>query len=383
MGDPATAVTVVVAHPGGVDPGLATLEAVAGLTERGWRVIVAVPTSGPLSDGAGRLGASTVLIGSRALRGRTPSILRSARTALMVAVGITAALRSARPDIIYVATTRTPLWVLLGRMSGTPVALRVHDEKRNPSPFLRALRMAQSALATKILVESSQSEAVLLAAMPRLAGRVSVLRDSLPGPGLIAPPRSRIEGPFRLVCAADLSPGGGADVAVEALGLLTETGVDARLELVGDGRATDPRFSDSLVRRIDELALGDRVALRAAGSAAWSHLADADMVLVLSRVGDPFGRTAIRAVLCGRPVAVCTADGLATTTEGFLSAIPVSVDPVEITAVIQRVRSGWSAFRTAAMAMVPIAAQQHSTARFNETIHDELQHAVGRRLVRA
>ena len=167
------------------------------------------------------------------------------------------------------------------------------------------------------------------------------------------------------------------DIAVEAVGLLVADGVDVRLDVVGGVFPGYEWFLESLQQRVAALGLGDRVVFTGFRPEVWCALSGADMALVPSRDEEPFGNTAVEAVLSGRPVAVSAIGGLAEAIDGFASAIPVTPsDPAALAAAVRRVITNWGAFRRTAIAMAPIAAERYAPARYREAVAHELHRVV-------
>ena len=107
------------------------VESVAGLRERGWRVVVSTAEhSGPLLDEVRDLGCEVRLPPTPVLR-RTYLTPRG----LLQLCGVTARsipaevrlLRELRPDVIYVNTMTQPLWLVLARCLRIPVVCHVHE----------------------------------------------------------------------------------------------------------------------------------------------------------------------------------------------------------------------------------------------------------------
>lgn len=383
--------TVVVAHPSAELYGSdrMALESMIGLVERGWRVVLAVPTAGPLVTEARAAGVETVLLDSPVLR---KSLLRPmALAGLLTDSGAAAGrigelLRRVRPDVVYVSTITIPLWIARARLLRIPVVCHVHESERGASRLVRTALTHPIGLATRIVVNSAHSRDTLLDVAPHLADRSTVVYNGVAGPAAVVPPRERLDGPMRLVYVGRISPRKGVDVAVEALGLLHASGLDAELEIVGDVYAGYEWFQAALLTRIEELGLTDRVRFSGFRSEVWSALAAADMALVPSRDEEPFGNTAVEAVLAARPVAVSAIGGLAEAIDGFASAVTVAPsDAAALAGAIRRVADQWSAFRRAAIAMAPVAADRYRPARYRDDIADELQRAAAdlptRRLV--
>lgn len=382
MGERRTGGVALVAHPGAELYGSdrMTLEAVAGLVEHGWRVVVAVPGDGPLVAAVRGLGAETVLVRTLVLRKRLlrpAGLLRLLPVSLAAGARVSRTLRRVRPDVVYVATVTIPLWIVVARLLRVPVVTHVHESERSAPAMVRRALTAPVVLSSRVLVNSEHSRSVLLEVAPRLWARSVVLYNGVAGPASTTTARARIDGAFRLVYTGRISPRKGVDVAIEALGLLVSEGLDVRLDLVGSVFEGYEWYLRALEQRIDALGLRDRVEFTGFRPEVWSALAQADMALVPSREEEPFGNTAVEAVLAGRPVAVSAIGGLEEAIDGFTSAVPVPpADPAALADAIRRVMRSWGAFRRTAIAMAPIAAARYSPGRFRDAIDAELRRAV-------
>src|SRR5699024_5942754 len=151
------------------------------------------------------------------------------------------------------------------------------------------------------------------------------------------PVRARDAGaPARVVVVGRLSPRKGIDVAVEAVGLLGRRGHDVRLEVCGTTFEGYEWFEDELRERITALDLADRVELRGYVRPTWGVLASADVVLVPSRA-EPFGNTAVEALLAGRPLVASAVQGLVEIVDdGRTGLLVTPADPVALADGIER-----------------------------------------------
>lgn len=373
--------TVVVAHPGAELYGSdrMALESMIGLVERGWRVVLAVPTTGPLVPAARAAGVEVVLLDSPVLR---RSLLRPLAIAGLLGDSGPAArrigdlLRKVKPDVVYVSTISIPLWIARARLLRIPVVVHVHRSERGVSRLLRGALAHPIGLANRIVVNSAFTRDALLEVAPTLDLRTTVVYNGVVGPDVVVPPRETLEGRMRLICLGRLSPSKGIDVAVEALGRLVTEGLDAELEIVGDVLPGYEWFLGALRQRVVALGLEDRVQFSGFRPEVWTAISAADMVLVPARDEEPFGITAVEAVLAGRPVAVSAIGGLAEAIDGFVSAIPVTPsDTASLVAAVQRVAANWSAFRRTALTMAPFAADRYQPRRYRAAIAKELEAA--------
>ncbi len=105
--------------------------------------------------------------------------------------------------------------------------------------------------------------------------------------------------------------------AVDAVGILAERGVDAQLDVVGDAFPGYEWMVEDLTRRIDDAGTGDRVRLRGFDPEIWPHLARADVLVVPSRLDEPFGNVAVEGALAARPLIVSRTSGLIEAADGF------------------------------------------------------------------
>jgi glycosyltransferase involved in cell wall biosynthesis len=308
--------TAVVAHPSadlyGSD--LQLVESVAGLVAAGWRVVVCLPAPGPLVDRLRDAGASVEIVPVPVLRKSLANplgLLRLAGSSLAALPRQVRLLRRERAHVVYVNTVTIPLWLVAARLARRPALAHVH-EAEDDSPRLVALLLnTPLRLARTVVVNSRAAAGTLLRVVPSLRSRTTVVYNGVPGPDgtpeeLVRPGDG---GPRRVVLVGRLSPRKGPDVAVEAVALLRQQGLDVDLEVCGSVFPGYEWFEEQLRTRIDQLGLGGHVRLSGYTSPTWPALARAEVALVPSRA-EPFGNTAVEAQLAGRPVVASDVQGL-------------------------------------------------------------------------
>jgi glycosyltransferase involved in cell wall biosynthesis len=101
----------------------------------------------------------------------------------------------------------------------------------------------------------------------------------------------------------------GQDVAIEAVHLLRERGVDVRLDLVGDVFPGYEYVQRELEDRVRELGLEESVTFAGYRDDPWSYLEHASVMLVPSR-SETFGLAAVEAMATGHPVIASDIGGL-------------------------------------------------------------------------
>ncbi|WP_369257924.1 glycosyltransferase [Geodermatophilus amargosae] len=364
---------VLVVHPGaelyGSDRVL--LESVEALAARA-EVTVALPGPGPLQAELEVRGARVVhcpvpVLRKAALRPRGAArLLGDAVRGLVPAYRL---LRRYGTGGVYVSTLTIPSWVLLARLARRRVVCHVHEAERTAPRLLRRGMALAPALADSVAVNSRFSLDVLTEVAPRLRARSTVLYNGVRGPGTAVAARAALDGPVRLLFVGRLSPRKGPQVALAALRELLARGVDARLELLGSVFEGYEWFEAELRAAAAEVGSGDRVGFLGFDRDVWPHLAAADVVLVPSVVDEPFGNTAVEAVLAARPLVVSATSGLREAAAGYASAQAVPPDRPEAWAdAVERVVAGWAAFRRAALEDAATARDRHAPSRYQELL---------------
>ncbi|MGY1750495.1 glycosyltransferase [Modestobacter sp. SYSU DS0511] len=373
---------LLVAHPGaelyGSDRVLA--DSVAAFVDAGHPVTVVLPGEGPL---VARLEA----LGARVVRCRMPVLRKSAlspRGLLELAVeglaGLPRAVRlvAAARGGVYVNTVTIPSWVVLGRLAGRRVLCHVHEAERSAPRWARWVLALPARLAGTVVVNSSFSLDVLAESAPSLRGRATVLANSVPGPPVVQPARPALSGSLRLLFLGRLSERKGPQVAVATLAELVRRGVDARLDLLGAVFPGYEWFEEQLHRSVADAGLTDRVRFLGFRSDIWDVVAGTDVVLVPSVVDEPFGNTAVEAVLAARPLVVSATSGLREAAAGYRSAQAVPPgEPLLWADAVQRIAADWPAVRRLAAEDAATAAQRHSPARYRRRLAELLDGPAG------
>ncbi len=307
---------ILVAHPSpdlyGSDRQL--LVTVSALIERRWDVVVALPVDGPLAPLMRARGATVVvdsfpvlrkaLISPRRIMGLGFSIGRDA-------VRLRGALRRSRADAVFVNTLTIPVWLMAARLARLPTVCHVHEAEEDQPRLVRRALAAQMLLTRSVIANSSAARGALVDVTPRLAQRITVVHNGVPGPPEPAqPPRERQVGtPSFVSLVARLSPRKGIDVALEAVAELRHQGREVTLTVCGTAYQGYEWFEQELRDRAARPDLEGAVAFEGYVDPTWPVLSAADVVVVPSRV-EPFGNTAVEALLAQRPVVASGVQGL-------------------------------------------------------------------------
>lgn len=181
----------------------------------------------------------------------------------------------------------------------------------------------------------------LLRAAPAAADRVVVVHHGVSLDRFaLTPGRDRSDGGFRILCVASLEAYKGHRHLIEAVGLLVDRGIDARLVLIGEGEERP-----ELEAQIAERGLGDRVELRGRRPAAEVReaLVECD-VFALASVQLPSGfmdgipNVLVEALAVGRPVVASELPGIAELIEdGVTGLLARSGDPASLAEALERI----------------------------------------------
>ena len=176
-----------------------------------------------------------------------------------------------------------------------------------------------------------------------------------------------------------LSPRKGVDVALEAVALLLQRGVSVRLDLAGAVFSGYEWFETRLRNRVRDLGAQDAVAFQGFTRDVWSSLDRADVVVVPSRLDEPFGNTAVEAGLAARPLVVSDTSGLREAAAGLESAVFVPPDDAAALAeAIMRVRNAWPQYRAGALRDAEVLRRRHAVEHYRSAVAEVLGGLIGR-----
>lgn len=366
--------TVLVAHPSADRYGSdrMVLESVTGLVEAGWRVVLTVPSDGPLvamvRERGGEVAICPTPILSKSLLSPR-GLLVLVRAVVGGLVAGSRLLRTERPAAVLVNTVTIPLWLLLAAVHRVPSLCHVHEAERSASRALRTLLALPLVLATAVAANSRFAIGVVASSLPGVARRAQLVDNGVVGPAGRTDPRPELDGPVRLVYVGRLSPRKGVDVAVDAVGLLRDRGVEVHLDVVGAVFPGYEWYQEELRAQVERLGLSDEVELHGFVEPVWPLLHAADVAVVPSRLDEPFGNTAVEAVLCARPVVVSASGGLVEAVEGYTCAL--TVPPGDATALadaVETVVRRWPQMSSAAVQDAVRAERRHDPRRYRARI---------------
>ena len=315
--------SVLVVHPGaelfGSDRML--LESVEGLLEAGLHVTVALPSDGPLVAELKAMGAPVDIVPMFVLRKQLlkphgwPMLLR---TALFGAIAAWRMLSRRRPAAVYVSTIIIPQWPLLARLRGARSISHVHEAERSGNRWINRLLYLPHLASQRVLVNSRVSQETIRWALPALIRRSEIVYNGVASPPHSTPPREPLEGALRLLYMGRLSPRKGVDLVLEAADLLQRRGRQVKVTLLGTAFTGYEWYEEQLR---EQAADGDfEVDFAGFHTEIWPFLAESDILLVPSRMDEPFGNTAVEGILAQRPVIASDSSGLREAAGGYATS---------------------------------------------------------------
>ncbi|MBT2476067.1 glycosyltransferase [Microbacterium sp. ISL-103] len=370
---------VLIANPGadlyGSDR--MVLETVRALVGAGRRVVVTVPTSGPLvplldDAGAGVVGCSPPIVrkGLLSPRGLISLFVTAVRS---IGPGLSL-IRRVDPGAVIVNTITPPLWIALARWSRRLTVCHVHEGEGSVSGILRRALYLPLVFTHRVIANGDFTRRVLAEAAPRVRARTVVVHNAVPGPLAVVPPRTELTAPTRLLYVGRLSHRKGVHVAVDALGILVDDHRDVRLDVVGAVFPGNEAYLEELHAQIERRGLGDRVSFLGFKSSVWDDLARADISVITSLVDETFGNTSVEAALAARPAVVSRVGGLPEAVSASQSATLVAPgDAAELAASIAAKIDDWPAQARLALSDSSAVAEAFSTARYSAGIQAALR----------
>lgn len=373
---------VLVAHPSaelyGSDRVL--LETVTGLIQAHNQVTVALPVDGPLRPALEAEGANVVVVRMPVIRKsalRPVGFVRLLRDAVLGSVAAVPLIRNSGRDGVYVNTITIPSWLVLARLLRRGSICHVHEAERSAPRPLRLMLNLPLLAADRLLVNSSFSRDVLTQDVGRLADRSQIVLNGVPGPTAPQPARRALQAPVRILFIGRLSPRKGPQVALAAVSELVREGADVQLDLLGSVYSGYEWFEDEL-RHAAGAELAGRVRFLGFEADVWPRMEQADIILIPSVVDEPFGNTAVEAVLSQRPSVVSDTSGLREASAGYRSALLVPPDdPAAIAAAVRRITENWADYREWAVEDARLAEQRHSVEAYRHSVAEAVRRISG------
>jgi glycosyltransferase involved in cell wall biosynthesis len=377
------ALKVLVAHPStelyGTDRIL--LESVDGFLEQGWEVVVVLVGPGPLVAELERRSVAIKYCQTPVLRKSLMSLRGIVELFGRVIGGLAAGLsliRRERPHVVYVSTITIPLWSLLAVLRRIPHVIHVHEAEGSASKLVQTVLAAPLLLATSIVANSEFSAAIHQKVVPQIRKKTKVIYNGVASTRPEAP-RQFIGATLKVLYVGRLSHRKGVDVAVAAIRQLRDSGIEAVLDIVGNVYPGYEWYETELREQVVSLGLEDVVSFHGFQSDADRFRRSCDVVVVTSRLDEPFGNTAVEAVLAQRPLVVSDTSGLKEAASGYETAILVQPgDPSDLARALRQVHDRWPSLTAQVALSADQAEAKHGPPVYRAAIADELEKLLSR-----
>lgn len=241
--------------------------------------------------------------------------------------------------------------------SGTPLVATEHNQVNWSARRIRSLNPAACRVDRFFAMGPAAARFAALAGVPP-----AVVRPARsPVEGLRARPVDRFRSP-RLTFAGRLSHDKGADLLIEAIGLLGKA--DLSCYLLGDGP-----LSSALTARVEKLHLADQVFFPGWVDRPWIYIAGSCVHIVPSRE-EAWSQSAVLALGLGVPVIGTEVDGLAETLGEQRGVLVPPEDPVALSRAIAGILRGDLSVRQRAARRY---AQQFTAGRVSDFYYTDYQ----------
>lgn len=368
--------TILLAHPGaemfGSDRML--LESAIGLIESGARVIVALPSRGPLDSALRAAGAEIVIVPMLVLRKTLitprglPTLFRDMFRGLGAAWRLVG---HVRPDVIYVSTIIIPQWPLIARLRRVRTVSHVHEAEASGNRLVNALLYLPHMASERTLVNSRFSLQTIRAALPALTRKAQVVYNGVASPDDPPPPREKIDGPLRVLYIGRLSPRKGPDVVIDAAAALRDAGREVQVTLLGAVFEGYGWFEEQLRQRARES--GVDVEFAGFHPDIWPFLVQADVLVVPSRGDEPFGNTAVEGVLALRPVIASDSSGLREAAGGYSTTRLIAPDDAAaLSNALAETAEAWDSLTGAVENERTEALARHAPATYQDAVAESV-----------
>jgi glycosyltransferase involved in cell wall biosynthesis len=366
--------TVLAVHPGaelfGSDRMFA--ESVEGFRGDGARVVAILPEEGALAvqlrdTGAEVLIEDTLVLRKSLLAPRAwPTLIRDTWRGWRNASG---AIRRVRPDVVYVSTITMPLWPLAARRHRVRSVTHVHEAEHSGRRIVNVALYAPHLAASQLIVNSRFSLQTIESSIRRLTQRAHVVYNGVAGPSTVQEPPRSLSDPLRICYVGRLSPRKGPDLILDAVAGLAREDGRYRVDMVGTAFRGYEWYEHDLAAAAGRLP--DEVDVRFHGFQPdiWPFLADADVLIVPSRLDEPFGNTAVEGILAHRPVIVSDTSGLREAAGGYDTAMLVTPNDADALAdALRSVRARWGELAAGVGDSADLAHRRHAPQTYRDSV---------------
>lgn len=353
---------------------LQMLETVRAVAAQHWEVVILTTQDGPLLSRLRGLGATVNIERFPVLRRAFASaagLVRLAGVAVPAVWRLRRRIRQLNPCVVYVNTVTLPWWLLAARLARVPAVCHVHEAEAADRRAVRLALTAPLMFANGVIANGQPARRVACEVVPRLARKIRVIENGVPGPPRPVPPPP-MSGPTRLIVLGRLSPRKATRVALEAVALLRSNGRDVVLDVCGDAFPGYEWYVAELEARAAEPDLSGAVQFCGYVTDVWAALARCHLLIAPS-LGESMGNAVIQAQLAGRPVVATDVQGhTESIDDGVTGVLVPAEDPAAMATAVAELLVNPDVARRLAEAGRTSAEERFSVARYDAAMTAEL-----------
>jgi glycosyltransferase involved in cell wall biosynthesis len=249
----------------------------------------------------------------------------------------------------------------------------VHEAEASGNRLVNRILYSPHLASERTLVNSRFSLDTLGAALPSLARRSHVVYNGVASPPHPSSPRARTSDALRILYIGRLSPRKGPDLVIEAAARLHAAGRPVQVTLLGAVFEGYEWFERDLRAQAD--AAGVAVDFAGFHTEIWPFLASSDVLIVPSRVDEPFGNTAVEGILALRPVIASDSSGLREAAGGYGTALLiVPGDTESIADALNDVDTRWDEMVSTVAESRAEALRRHAPEVYRTSVRE---HVIG------
>lgn len=272
------------------------------------RVTVVLPVDGPLRARLEALDADVLVHGDYALRRKylVPSRLPGLARRNLVSLGRLVALHLRDPvDLVVTNTEAVVVGGAVARLIGRPHLWHVHEILVDPATLARTMARLVHRLSDHVIACSTAVRDHLVALLPELAPRTTVVPNGIPFPDPTESPHQDVD-VVRVGCVGRIHPRKGqrqlADAWVRALARLPAGHPVIELHFFGDTLEGQEHLVGDLRTRLARDGCADDVHFHGFVGDPDAVYRDLDIVVVPSVEPEPFSLVCVEAQAYGLPV---------------------------------------------------------------------------------
>jgi glycosyltransferase involved in cell wall biosynthesis len=310
---------------------IALLNLVRNIDARRIQPVVLLFSDGPLVERMGRHAETHVLklepqvikIGKDSLGWKSLFKLKFAWLILRHVLKVMRFAKKNRVEIIHTNSLKADvIGGLAGRLAGIPVVWHIRDRIESdylPVPVVKVFRFLCRTIPNFVIANSSATlgtlhlmgrrEGLAIASRMDLESFTGVVHDGcevekLPRPHMRSGEQTRIG------LIGRISPWKGQHIFIQAASILHASYPNARFEIIGAPLFSEREYECELHALRDKLGLGDAVEFAGFVDNVPSRLAQLDIVVHASTVGEPFGQVIIEGMAEQKPVVATNGGGV-------------------------------------------------------------------------